>query len=323
MTDAFLPFEFTKKFRTQGLTVLSSGLGQESGALLLMLLTNKKIYEKYVGDNHLLILCSDTGNEHDETYEQSKRTAALCKQHGVDYKLIKAEDGFHTPAWQTLQGQYRRTSTMGSAAFQSSACTINLKINVLHKFLEKYVAKKWGYCSEKRGKKALLSLAKDYGKISMLIGFNVEEAKRVQPDHLHIGWERKAIKKLYPLIDLGITRKMTHHIFSAASEKIPRPSSCKFCHFQGSIELYAKYRYDRKTFDELVDIEAAKLKKFAHKGEKNLGFFGTTKTILETLKIAIEKPVKKTNIKAALKEWTKEQLDDYCMSHGHCMSGGY
>ncbi|NQZ57498.1 MAG: phosphoadenosine phosphosulfate reductase family protein [Lentisphaeraceae bacterium] len=324
LTTRFLTGLGFDDVRSKPLNVLSYSAGQESHSILLMLLNNKKIYDKYVGDGHLLVLMSDTGDEHVETYECAKRAKELCNLHNIDFALITKDMGFHTPAWQSLSSQYARTSTMGSVAFNNSCCTINLKINPIYKYLEKYVARHWGFETKRTGKNALVSLAQAYGKIHMMIGFNADEAaRRIKPPKNEEVWMKKAVTRVYPLAELGITRQMSQDIIRGAGEKVPPPSHCKYCHFQSVVEIYHKYRFDRTTFNELVEIEEAKLKKFSHKGNKNLGFFGTTKTIVETIKIALEKPVKRTAINKPLKDWNKEELDDYRMSHGHCMSGGY
>jgi hypothetical protein len=307
---------------TNGIVILSCGLGQESSALLILLLTNKKIYDKYVGEKKMIVVFSDTGDEHDETYEFGETVKQLCAENGVEFHFLSNDKGYHSDAWLSLSHQYKRTSTMGSVAFSNSACTQNLKLAPIHRWADAYISENYGF-EKKRGKKAIINFAYEFGKIDMMIGFNSEEENRIRPMEQAPAWEQKCFNKVYPLVELGITREMSQKIIIGAGVKLPPPSHCKFCHYQSVIEIYYKKKYEPVTYRQLIEIENNKLEKFAHKGEKNLCFFGTRKTIDETVNEAEEKEFKKYIPGKILKEWTFEELVDYKMSHGHCMSKGY
>ena len=73
---------------------------------------------------------------------------------------------------------------------------------------------------------------------------------------------------------------------------LPPPSNCKRCHFRRPVELLWLYRFEREAYDEWVELEKAKIAKFAERtaarGQQNCGVFGR-KLIPEVLADAVEK----------------------------------
>lgn len=75
---------------------------------------------------------------------------------------------------------------------------------------------------------------------------------------------------------------------------------------QELVWLYRRYQAD---YEEWVAIEAAKLEKHRHLGDRNLGVWGN-KTLPEVLEQALAK----------YGHMTDEELDDYKFNHGCVMS---
>ena len=82
------------------------------------------------------------------------------------------------------------------------------------------------------------------------------------------------------------------------------------------VELVWLARFDRPSFDAWVEMERAKLTRFAdscaEKGVNNLGVWGSS-TLPEVLAKA----------EAKHGHMTDEQLNEYRMSHGHCVAAQY
>ena len=97
---------------------------------------------------------------------------------------------------------------------------------------------------------------------------------------------------------------------------LPPPSNCKRCHFRRPVELLWLYRFERPAYEEWVELEEAKIAKFAERtaarAQHNCGVFGR-KRIPEVLAEAM----------ALYGEMSDDALHDFRMSHGHCVSNGY
>lgn len=134
---------------TKGLTVLSYGAGQDSTAILFKLWKDPEWRKKYVGDGHLLVIMSDTGNEHPETYKHVEFTKHFCRHEGIEFYFITKYMGYHSHSWQSLIEKYKSNTTIGSHTYPKS-CTVQLKIDVLYKFLNTYVGTALGPSLETR-----------------------------------------------------------------------------------------------------------------------------------------------------------------------------
>lgn len=287
------------------LGVLSYSAGQESWSILLGL-----VYSKLRQCEDLLVLMSDTGDEHPETYVHVDFTRRFCKHFGIEFQLITPDLGFHYDKWPDLRSFYRRTNTVGSKAFPKT-CTDKLKIQPIYKFLDTWVGKKYGYKSG-RGKPALKEFAKDYGKIQMMIGLSATEEKRIASKRSLPVWQNKSIRIEYPLIRAGMTRKDTQDFTTACGYPVPIPSNCLLCPFMNDIELVWLFRRYPADFRDWVAIEHNKLMKNQHMGEKNYGVWGR-----KTLPQVLEEALKKYG------DWPMEKLMEYKMSHGSCTQSKY
>jgi 3'-phosphoadenosine 5'-phosphosulfate sulfotransferase (PAPS reductase)/FAD synthetase len=212
------------------LTILSFGGGQDSTVLLLMMIYNQHFRKKYA-PNDLIVVMSDTGNEHKHTYEHTKKMGALCQEHSIPFFFLTGDMGYHSPFWVDLvtaqtrsPGKYKPTMIQTN----THSCTDSLKLGPIYKFIDEYI--NTAYYNDQftiaptRGvrKKALKKFYEDYGYLKVLIGFAKGEERRVHKSinlqnkqrqdqvkkkekGLNGGWEH-IIDRVFPLIDLGMSR---------------------------------------------------------------------------------------------------------------------
>lgn len=323
------------------LTVLSFGGGQDSTALLYEYVYNYN-FRKVYDIKKLLVLISETGNEHDETYAHIEHIKDFCIKYKIEFVQISYNMGFHQGSWADgLVEFYKKTTTCGSKAFPKT-CTDNLKVKPIYRFLNWYVMEKYDLrekCFQSFGKKtiekwktsaynddyansrlisqlsqkkALKLYAEKYGKIDMMIGIAYGEETRIGGNDTSPVWMQLSINKVYPLIDMKLDRKGCQDLIVSYDQVIPPPSNCIICPFLSYQELLFMWRFNRKWFYIWVDLEAKKLDKYKHLGEKNLGVFGS-KTLTQSLEVAQQK----------YGHWTDEELKEYKMSHGHCVKSKY
>ena len=113
--------------------MLSYGAGQESTWLLYQSALSSEFRNRFA-PGRLIVVGSDTGDEHPETYTQVAFSKRFCEQHGIPFYWLHKSLGFHSEAWSSLIGQYKRNSTVGSLMFKR-CCTVNLKIEPFYRFL--------------------------------------------------------------------------------------------------------------------------------------------------------------------------------------------
>lgn len=319
-----------KKIKMKKLTVLSFGAGQDSTYILYRIVLEKYFRDKYVFGDFIVVM-SDTGNEHKHTYEHVKFIQDFCDKYEIEFYFLTNGE-YHPRTWQTLEEQYERNSSIMSMS-GSRSCTDNLKIQPVYNFLDHYIAKKYyGYTSiqKPKGKVYIKKFAKDYGKINMLIGIAAGEERRImkaskrelksrQRDvfkkykNLVPLWFRLAIEKVYPLVIEGIARWNIHdYILKETNLPLPFPSNCMFCPYLSKVEILWLFRFFPNDWYKWVGYERNKINKWQGKTKRNLGVKGE-KMLGEILKEAIKE----------FGHMTDEQLQEYKLSHGHCVQSTY
>ena len=294
-----------------GLTVLSFGGGQDSTAIGYLLAEDREFRQKWA-PGRCLALMSDTGDEHIETLQHVMEFGEYLQDHFIDFVHLTPDMGYHSEPWQSLEHYYRSHKAVGSKAFPKT-CTDNLKIQPIYRFLEDWVAFEYGYERSLRGKKALQAFAADHGKITVLIGIAAGEEVRAKGNGNGPKWRQAAIDIQYPLIDLGWDRQACQDYIRRLGRPVPPPSNCQMCPFMSKVELLWMHRFIPDRLQDWIEIEATKLVANEHKGEKNLTVWGTRKTLPEILEEAIAEHGHMSN----------DELQEYKMSHGHCVMSGY
>lgn len=296
------------------LTVLSFGAGQDSSFILYMIITFGWFRKKYV-KGKLIVIFSDTGNEHQHTYTHLEYIKNLCIQYKIEFYIL-SKSKYHPNTWKTLDHQYKKNKNIMSMMFPRS-CTDNLKIKPIYNFLDHYIGRKfYQYKSRKRpkGKHFIKRYAIDHGKINVLIGIASDEERRISKDNSNEPiWFRNSIKKVYPLITEGVNRQDIHDQHkNVLNLKLPFPSNCLKCPFISKIELLWLYRFETAVYYDWVNDELEKIKKYEGKSIKNLGVKGE-KLLPQILEEAIQE----------FGHMTDEELTEYKMSHGHCVMSSY
>jgi len=296
--------------KNKQLTVLSYGIGQDSTAILFKLHHDKEFNEKNV-KGQLIVVAADVKNEHKHTELYCEYIREFCYEKDIPFFLLDPKE-YATGNWTGgLTGFYEATNTVGSKAFPKT-CTDNLKIRPFYKFLEYYVHLIYG--TEKYGRKqALYEYKEKYGKIRVLLGIAAGEEKRASKEVTGLKWFDECIEKVFPLIEENMDRAACQAEIERLGYKVPYPSNCILCPFMSLQELLYLYRYDHKNYLLFVRLEQQKIDNNKHKGDKNLGVWGTKKLLPEMLEIAMEK----------YGHWTKEELEEYKFSHGHCVMSKY
>lgn len=314
--------------RSNDFTVLSFGAGQDSTYILYRIIRDPE-YRQSIVKGHFIVVMSDTGNEHDYTYEHVEFIKFLCHENGIEFYFLTADQGFHPRTWPSLSSQMRRNNSIMSMMFPRS-CTDNLKIKPFYNFLNVYIAKTFyqkNLPNSTRNKIYIKKFATDHGKINVVLGIASGEEKRVKvskrklkenqlnffekPKKKQNVWMDKCIIKCYPMIADGIDRQKAQDYILVTPWPLPPPSNCKQCPFMSKIEILWMFRFIPQDYYDWVEREQAKINKCIGL-ERNLGVKGE-KLLPEILKEAIQE----------YGHWTDEELQEYKMSHGHCVMSTY
>lgn len=311
--------------KLSNLTILSYGAGQDSTAILLKLIHDQEFRSRYA-PGELMVIMSDTGNEHPYTYEHVEFTKKLCEEHSIHFEMLDNSRGYHTEGWCDLVtpqlrkegGKYKPTMVQ----LGTKSCTDNLKIKPIYKFLDEYLNEKFNYGFNVRkfrgcGKQALKKFHSENGKIRILIGFakgeetRAHKSNKIQDKDYNSeadSWG-KCLFREYPLIDIAMDRAACQKFITEKIGYCPMPSNCMLCPYQSEQELLWLYKNHRDQFETWIEIEANKLARYEGKTEKNHGVYNNKKTLRDKIESAQEK----------YGSWSDEDLANYKMSHG-CQS---
>ncbi len=272
------------------LTVLSFGGGQDSFAILCKLIYDPEFFAEHVkGD--LVVVMSDTGNEHPHTYDFLAIVKKLCTAKGIEFHLLHETMGFHTPAWMNLvQAMIRKTMIV---MIGTKTCTENLKIAPIYKFLNLWMAEKYGLKAGQKG--AIKNFVKQGGTINMMIGIAKGEETRLLTKKARAAVNKRnkymeSVNFVYPLVDqrvvkwldddkplnsffemlkkiksdlAGMNRQDCQRYIKACGQPVPFPSNCMFCPWMSMQELIWLFRFLPKSFEEWCGIERKKIEKNA------------------------------------------------------------
>lgn len=309
----------------KNITILSFGAGQDSTAILYRIALDKTFRDQYV-KGKLIVLMSDTGNEHPATYSHVQFIKSFCESHNIEFYLITSSQGYHPKNWDSLHANFQAHNTVMSVAFPKT-CTDNLKIKPLYNFLDHYIARNYYNYDEPhrpKGKRYIKHFCKQHGKIHVLLGIAAGEESRIaKPLHevdifgnlivTNATWMDHCLQKVYPLVDLQMDRSACQTYIRSTGLPLPLPSNCMMCPFLSKQEILWLYRNYPEVFSEWQDYEQAKLNKFSNANIKsNLGVKGNI-----TLAVFLDQAI------AEYGHMTDEQLNEYKMSHGHCVKSAY
>lgn len=312
------------------ITLLSFGGGQDSTCILYKIINDPIFRAKWV-DGDLIVVMANTGNEHPHTYRHIRYVRRLCREHGIPFHFLTSKMGYHPRTWKSLTHQFRLNNTVMSVAFPRS-CSDNLKIKPIYNFLDHYIAtNRYGYDIQTppRGKTYIKRFHVEGGRIRTLIGIAAGEESRIashQSKQLYAtqlqlfkktanpytSWMNRCIDKQYPLVDERIDRQAAQDYIRSTGLNLPYPSNCMMCPFISKIELLWLYRNYPEVYQEWKAYERKKIEKNAGQAIRNLGVKGEH-LLDEVLRQAIEE----------FGHLTEAQLDEYKMSHGHCVKSKF
>ena len=316
----------TEERTSPQLTVLSFGGGQDSFAMLYLYLRDPEFRKRYAPKDFIVVM-SDTGNEHPHTYKAIEKARRLCELNGIHFAFLTNDMGFHNPGWMSLKDNLKRNSTILSASMQRKSCTGSLKIQPLDKYVYKYICDKYGYPYQPHGKKSLALYEHQFRtKVRILIGFAKNEETRAYKSVIGFPklpdvWKKKYFEYTYPLIEEGIDRQKAIDIIAENSKEVIYPSNCMICFYQSDVELVWLERFHPEEFEEWVEMERAKLEKFADR-EVNYGVYDKV-TLTEKLRMAKLNSDKTMFGGKPYGEYSDEELWEYKLSHGHCVKSIY
>lgn len=293
------------------LTVLSYGAGQDSWALLLLLVRDAAVRARFA-PRDLVVVFSDTMDEHEATYEHVKRTRLFCEAEGIPFFHLTPGLGYHAASWPGLIEHYKRTTTCGSKAFPKT-CTDQLKIAPIYRWLEAYLGRTYGV--RVGAKQGFYRFARRHGRVRVLIGITNEEAKRrIKPTSSQKKWVRETLELQYPLVELGMDRAACQETARLLHGVVPPPSNCVRCPFLSEIELVWLHRHHPEKLEEWIRLEAAKVEAWRGRlpPEKNLGVWGR-RLLPEILAGALAK----------YGHMSRMELEEHKMTHGHCVGSRY
>lgn len=329
------------------MTILSWGGGQDSTAILFKLANDEAFRKKYAPEN-LWVIMSDTGNEHPQTGYYLEYVKQYCIDRSIPFFFISCKSQYFGESWRGgLVKFMNRNKAVPSKAYPKS-CTDQLKIRPIYKFVDEMLFRRSKEVQRKiitsitdaekatfllqeskhripragkhvfpiLKKRAIKEYSSLYGKIDVLLGIASGEEKRLAKPNAGAKWMQESINKVYPLIDLGMDRKACQVYIESIGELIPYPSNCMMCPFMSLQELLYLYTFHHDQYVELCVIEKNKVDRCREEGAldaKNLGVWGTTKMLPEMLDKAFDK----------YGDWTEEELLEYKMSHGHCVTSSY
>lgn len=309
------------------MTIVSVGGGQDSTAILYKIGNDPAFRAKYAPGKVIAVM-ADTGDEHDETVAHTDTLAAFCASHDIEWQYLTVNRGYHSGPWANGLGEFYRTkSAIGSQAFPKT-CTDNLKIQPIYRYLAERLSIELAGDTRLADRKQSLYLYKArYGTLKVIVGIAKGEESRVaKADESgkkpRSKWFAECVERIYPLIDEGMDRAACQAYIASVGAAVPPPSNCFMCPFKSPIEILWTAKHDRARFDVWVALEARKLAANAHlnavpnaKGKivnQNYGVY-KTKTLPDVLAAA----------RIQFAHMTDADLNDYRMSHGHCVKSAY
>lgn len=290
----------------KNLTVLSFGGGQDSTALLYKYLYDPAFKSTYAPGDFLVVI-ADTQDEHPHTYRHVEECQKLCQDKGLDFKWLRNGEGC-APSWQCGLTQWQKNHN-NIVQLGTKSCTDKLKLDPIYNYIEKYIGEKYELASGR--KKATKKYLSEGNVLNILIGIGRGEEKRMLTPEKRDALNKdkafmRGINFVYPLVDLGMNRTDCQNYIALVGHSVPMPSNCVRCPYMSDGELYWLWMNLPAEYQEWVELERAKLEKFADKGPKNKGVFASLRTIPERLEKCIEK----------FQDWTDDELKSYKMNHG-------
>jgi len=250
-------------------TLLSCGVGQESGCITEGLIIDDPKFTKYV-KGKLIVIHADTLNESEGTIKYREELKKMCAEKGIPFIHLRPDDKvhqelFYSKAWYGgLVGNMDRYGVCTSQTYGNRACTMEIKINPIYNWVEYMIWKTYKFTKTYNKRKTNIPrYIKKFGKkINVIIGFNFNEQNRIKQSKKVPKWMLDSVRFIYPLIEEKMSRIDTHDYFRSIGRSIPEPSHCMFCHFVTEKDLLLMYNTKPDQYYKFVGHESNKVNWF-------------------------------------------------------------
>jgi hypothetical protein len=195
------------------LLVVSYGGGVNTIAVLVVLAN--------AGLRPHAIVMADPGSERASTIDYRELVARpfLARVGFPDVTVIERRDeAKHRPrAWrfETLRSELERTKNLPSIAYGPKKCSAKYKGEAQRWWSQR---QEWARAEWSAGR-----------KLVRVIGYDIDEMRRVRGVDSPLTWEPNAFAAWYPLVDLKMDRDDCARAIAAAGLPVPEKSACYFC----------------------------------------------------------------------------------------------
>lgn len=231
------------------LRVISYGGGVQSTALVVLAAQGK--LQEVMGGEIDAALFANTGDdsEHPDTLKYVREIAIpYGKKHGLEIiELATVKNGEPTTIWNEIMKPDSKRMLIPvfgdiNMPLQRS-CTVDFKIKTVGRWVKKNGAKK--------DDPALVA-----------IGISTDEIQRAGR-----GKEESMQQRVYPLLDLGLSRVGCMQVIHDAGIPVPPKSSCFFCPFHKT-QVWSELKRDRPDlFDKAQQLEDVMIAKQVTRGK--------------------------------------------------------
>jgi len=224
--------------------VLSLGAGQQSTALALMSVENK-LKGRFIHDKvpiyDAIVFC-DLGAEAYWVYEQVRFIEKACTAVGIPFYVLTEKNLYKDylnsfgikrvvamPFWSIGED--------GKKAKMRRHCTIDYKINIIHKFV------RYSLLDYRKGQR---TRPHDLEAHEMHLGFSYEESERRFSSYNPI------FKNKYPLVDMKQTRADNYkYVYETWGFKT-KGSACIMCPFHQNYFFHYLKHHDKAKYNDVV-----------------------------------------------------------------------
>lgn len=214
------------------LTALSYGGGVQTVALAILAAEGKVVRPD-------VVLFADTGGEREATYEYNRQMAVWLTARGLEFAVCAAPESLS----DALAAHKAVIPFYGSeGGMLPRVCTERWKIRVLRRALRE------------RGATSA----------DMMLGISRDEVHRVKDAFV------KWCRNVFPLIDLGLTRRDCERVIERAGLPMPPKSACVYCPHRSAAGWKMLARDDPEGFAKAVEVERTFPDLYLHASRKPL-----------------------------------------------------
>lgn len=186
--------------------ILSSGLGQDSTAMLLLIDRDPRLADYRLD---LQVVFSDTRSELPETYETLRLTESFCASRRIPFThlrpVMRTKDGAEHAG---LEAYCLYQRVIPARRSDRRWCTDRIKVTPITNWVKSTFPDR---------------------RVNMMIGFGAEEGNRQA--RTYCGMSDANIKPCFPLIEAGLCRHRCVDYIAACGFPVPIKSGCFYCPF--------------------------------------------------------------------------------------------